>query len=355
MGAAIADRARVQVTVCCLRGHRDRVFAMPRSEADAGVDYVEVLERHSFDPLVWPRLRQIVIGRGIDVLHAHDYQTSLLALLLARAERVAPLTTVHDSAGTLRHSPDNRKILAGFPRLIAVSSGIARELVDQGAPAGRITTMLNAVDHRRFRRNPARVAEARAAFELQPEHVAICAIGRLEQPQRFDLLLDAFAKVHARLPYTRLIIAGSGTQQGRLAERCSRLGLNGACLLAGQVSDVILLHHACDLFVQSADDGGTHSAVLEAMAMETPVVATAAAGTAELVHDGVHGRIVSPGSVERLVDGIQVALANPGGTRRMAVNARQRVEGELSFEARVRRVEDIYHEVAGGTVTTLTA
>jgi glycosyltransferase involved in cell wall biosynthesis len=107
------------------------------------------------------------------------------------------------------------------------------------------------------------------------------------------------------------------------------------------------LHHAFDLFVQSSDYEGTPNAVLEGMALETPIVATEAGGTAELMHDGVHGRIIPVGNVERLIWGMQAALADPETTRKMADAARRRVEGELSFESRCRRLERIYQEVMG--------
>jgi glycosyltransferase involved in cell wall biosynthesis len=110
---------------------------------------------------------------------------------------------------------------------------------------------------------------------------------------------------------------------------------------------VVPLHHALDLFVQSSDYEGTPNSVLEAMAMETPIVATEAGGTAELVHDGVHGRILPIGRVDKLMYAISAAMLDPAATRRMKLRARQRVEGELSFESRVRKVEGIYQELIG--------
>jgi L-malate glycosyltransferase len=81
--------------------------------------------------------------------------------------------------------------------------------------------------------------------------------------------------------------------------------------------------------------------------METPVVATEAGGTAELVHDGIHGRIIPVGRGDKLMHAINAALLDRGATRRMTARARQRVEGELSFETRVRKVEGIYRELLG--------
>jgi glycosyltransferase involved in cell wall biosynthesis len=352
LGAAMADPKCVQVTVCYLRDQRDAVFAIDERAATQSVDYVEVPERHSFDPAVWGRLRQLIAERGIDLVHAHDYKTDLLALLLSRVTGVRALATVHGWTGhstreRICYYPADKRVLARYPRLIAVSSDIARELIEHGANPARVTTILNAIDHRQFRRDPESVAASRAVLGLAPHHVAIGAVGRLEPQKRFDLLLEAFAVLHINNPQLRLVIAGDGSLRQSLEEQRRALDLTGAVILTGHVTDVGSLHHAFDLFVQSSDYEGTPNAVLEAMAMETPIVATEAGGTAELVHDGVHGRIIPVGRVDRLIWGLQAALADPATTRTMAGMARRRVEGELSFESRCRRVEGIYQEVMG--------
>lgn len=357
LGAAMADPARSQVTVCYLRDGRDPSFGVTERAASVAVDYVEVTERHSFDPSVWPQLRRLIADRQIDVVHAHDYKTNLLALLLARSTGVAALSTAHGWTGhstreRVCYYPVDKRMLALFPRLIAVSSEIASELTRCGTRPDRITTVLNGIDHRQFTRERAREQEARAAMGFEPHHKVLGAVGRLEPQKRFDLLLDAFATLHAWRPDTRLVIAGDGSQKTALEIQRERLGLTDSVTLLGHVTDVIGPHHAFDLFVQSSDYEGTPNAVLEAMALETPIVATAAGGTAELVHDGVHGRIVPMGKADRLLAGIEAAFADRAATQAMAGRARRRVEGDLSFEARVRRVESIYEEVvrnaAGG-------
>ena len=352
LGAAMADPKRAHVTVCYLRDQRDRVFSIDERAEQAGVDYVEIPERHSFDPTVWSQLRRLIEVRRIDLLHAHDYKTNILALLLAKSAGVVALSTVHGWTGhstreRLCYYPADKKVLSRFSRLIAVSSEIGRELTRYGAHPSRITTVLNSIDPGQFRRDPSQVAAARAALGLAPDDVAIGAVGRLEPQKRFDLLLEAFNVVHARQPQARLFIVGDGSQRDPLTQQIHAMGLTGSCTLVGHTNDVRPSHHAFDLFVQSSDYEGTPNAVLEAMALETPIVATDAGGTSELVHDGVHGRIVPVGRVDRLIQGMQEALADSNAARKMADRARLRIEGELSFEARVRRVEGIYCEMMG--------
>ena len=351
-GATLADPARSQVTVCYLRDDRDTCFGVTERPERAGVDYLEIRERHSFDPSVWPKLRKLIAEREIDIVHAHDYKTNFLTLLLGQTGAVTPLSTVHGWTGhsfreRMCYYPADKRILGRFPKVIAVSSEIGRELIRNGASPHAVTTVLNGIDHQQFVRTRGREADIRRSFGFTPADVVLGAVGRLEPQKRFDILLDTFARLHHRRPETRLVIVGDGSSKAALEAQRKALNLEASVTLLGHVADVIPVHHAFDLFVQSSEYEGTPNAVLEAMALETPIVATDAGGTAELVEHNVHGRIVPLRNADRLFHAIESALSDPRSTRRMVERARRRVETDLSFEARVRRVEDIYEEVAG--------
>src|ERR1700741_542229 len=70
-GAAQADPRRFAITVCYLRDPRDSAFAVAGWATELPIDYVELEERRSFDPRLWPALRQLVRDRRIDIVHAH--------------------------------------------------------------------------------------------------------------------------------------------------------------------------------------------------------------------------------------------------------------------------------------------
>ena len=145
LSAAASDRRDFHVTVCYIRDARDSVFALDRKAATLGIDYVEVCERHSFDPAVWPALVRLVRDRQIDIVHSHEHKTDLLAYFLGRRQGVVPLATAHGWVGQswkekLYYEGDKR-LLTRFPRVIAVSDEIRRTLVRYGA-SDRITVVL---------------------------------------------------------------------------------------------------------------------------------------------------------------------------------------------------------------------
>jgi glycosyltransferase involved in cell wall biosynthesis len=349
-GARQHDRSRFRITVCYVRDVRDEVFGVGETARRLGVDYVEIREQHSFDTNVWPQLVALAEERRIDIVHGHDYKTNLFAWLMARRLGTIPLATSHGWTG---HSfrerwlyyPGDRRILRRLPRVIAVSSDVKGELIRSGARPSAVSVLLNGIDPDLFRRDADRRLRVRAALAIGSDVKLVGAVGRLEPQKRFDLLLEAFASVHADWPATRLVIAGDGSMRDDLEDHARRLGVSAACRFLGHRPDVAGLQDAFDVFVQSSDYEGTPNAVLEAMAMETPVVATDAGGTRELALPDVHGLIVPPGDVPRLASAIRKVIADPASAWRRAIAARRRVETELSFAERTCRLERIYDDL----------
>ncbi len=354
LGTAATRRDRFDITVCYIRDVRDQVFAIDDWARSVGIPYVEVRERHSLDPRVWPALRALVRERDIDIVHAHEYKTDVLAWLLGRTERVIPLATVHGWTG---HSwrerrvyyPLDKRVLAGFPHLIAVSGEIRSQLIQSGARPERVTTILNAIDPKLFRRQRDGGPAMRRALGLPATAFVIGAVGRLEPQKRFDLLLEVFARLRAGGGGTthplHLVIVGDGSLRAALDAQVATLGIGESVTLTGHRTDIARVHDAFDLFVQSSDYEGTPNAVLEAMALESPIVATDVGGTREIARPNEEGLIVPPSNAEALARAITAAIEDPEGLRARADAARRRVEGDLSFARRVARVEEIYERL----------
>jgi glycosyltransferase involved in cell wall biosynthesis len=353
-GARLHDSNRVAVTVCYIRDARDRVFGLDRRAAELGIDYVEIIERHSFDPGIWPKLRALVRERSIQIVHAHDHKTDAITWALGHREPIIPLSTAHGFAGQSWNErfyyAVEKRLLARFPRVIAVSAPIKAELVRTGSHPDRITLINNAIDHRAFRRNTQRRDHARRTLGLAPDDVVVGAVGRLESEKRFDLLCEAFAALRRDHSRAVLVIAGEGRLREPLTQHIARLGLEGSVKLLGHRPDIIGFHEALDAFVQSSEREGTPNSVLEAMAMETPIVATDVGGTRELVADGVHGLLVKRHDVDGLRAALDDVLTHRDRAAERASAARRRVEVDLSFEDRTRRLEDLYEDLTQSDV-----
>jgi glycosyltransferase involved in cell wall biosynthesis len=350
LGTAGTDRREFAITICYLRDLRDTRHDMAERAKALGVDYQEVTERHSFDWRVWPALKALCRSRQIELVHSHDYKTDLFALMLSRSLGIAALATAHGWVGhTWRehaiYYPVDKWLLSKFQRVIAVSTEIRSELIRTGSNPSNVDVVLNGIDPGRFDRQDDLTPVVRAELGLSPEDFVLGAVGRLEPQKRFDLLIDVVASLKRDCPAVRLLIAGDGSQRSVLQAQIDGLQLGGICRLLGHYRDVPRLHHALDLLVQSSDYEGTPNVVLEAMAMRTPVVATDAGGTAQLIESGVHGIVVPRGSAAQLSLAIARLMADVKAREQLRDAARRRVEGPLSFNARMRAVEQIYRDL----------
>jgi glycosyltransferase involved in cell wall biosynthesis len=349
-GTAAADRQRFEITVCYVRDLRDDRHDLHYRAKQLGVDYVELSERHSFDWRVWPQLIALCRLKRIELIHAHDYKTSFLGWLAARKLGIGVIATAHGWTG---HSwrerriyyPADKWVMKRFPRVIAVSGEIKRDLIAHGARADAVSVVLNGIDPANFRRDPARRGLVRAALGIPLDACLIGSVGRLEPQKRFDLLIDAVGLVRREHPNAYLVIAGDGGARADLEAQVEQLAASPWCRLVGHQSNIRDLHNALDLYVQSSDYEGTSNAVLEAMAMETAIVATDVGGTAEMIEDNAQGIVVTRGSAAELAQAMARLVGDQALRQRLSQAARLRIEGPLSFAARMRAVEDICEDL----------
>jgi glycosyltransferase involved in cell wall biosynthesis len=228
--------------------------------------------------------------------------------------------------------------------VIAVSEPIRQTLIECGSHPSRVRSIRNGIDHEVFRRVPGLKETTRRALGIPQEGLVIGAVGRIESEKRFDLLLRSAAALAPSLN-TFVVIAGGGSLQNDLARLANELGIAGRVKLLGHRDDVIDIHHTFDIYAQTSVREGIPNAVLEAMAVGTPVVATDVGGTSELITDRVHGLLVPFGDCPAMTRAFESIVAHPEDAAARAAAARDRIEHELSFQVRLATIEAIYSEL----------
>ena len=210
---------------------------------------------------------------------------------------------------------------------------IRQTLIARGAPAHRVRRLLNGVESSSLHKPPARIQPERPCAAWLPSGATVIgSIGRLGAEKRFDVLLRAAAKVS---PRPVVVLAGDGRSRAELERLADQLGVT--LYLLGHRDDVRDVYQALDVFVQSSDTEGIPNAVLEAMAMEVPIVTTDVGGTREIVEDGKLGLLVPMRDPEATARAIRRTCKDAVGRRNRVTAARARVEGELSFDTRMDR------------------
>ncbi|MGW2346229.1 glycosyltransferase family 4 protein [Streptomyces sp. NPDC001661] len=150
----------------------------------------------------------------------------------------------------------------------------------------------------------------------------IAAAGRLSPGKRYDLLLEAFTAVSAQHPDWELRIYGGGRQETRLRELVDELGLRGQARLMGTVSPIEPEFARASIVVSASDAESFGMTLVEAMRCGVPVVSTdAPLGPAEIITDGVDGRLVPVGNASALAEAVLDLIEDGPGRRRMGVAA----------------------------------
>jgi glycosyltransferase involved in cell wall biosynthesis len=143
-----------------------------------------------------------------------------------------------------------------------------------------------------------------------------------------------------------LLLIGDGEEEEALRELAAREGVADRTLFVGWRTDVGDLLRAVDLFALPSHNEGMGKALVEAMYLERPVVASRVGGVPELVEDGVEGLLVPPRSPADLADALDRLLRDPQRARELGARAARRAR-EYSSERMVQRLADLYEELCG--------
>ena len=227
--------------------------------------------------------------------------------------------------------------------LIAPSPAIERELIVAGYSRKRIHYIPNGVPMPELR-DAANRAEARADLAEADPSLAIgndaplaVYTGRLHEMKGLDYLVRAWPRVLKQLPTARLWLVGDGPHRQALHELIGHLGLWGFVYMAGSFDDVEEFLRAADLFVLPSLEEGMSLAVLEAMAIGLPVIATNIPANEAIVADGLTGRLSPPRNADRLAELVIELFNDRPQAQRLADAAHQQVIEKFSID---RMIDD---------------
>ncbi len=235
-----------------------------------------------------------------------------------------------------------------YPRsdaVISVSQGVADDLVQNfGLPAKRSRVIHNPIDIARVRSLAAGPCD-HPWLPATPEHPVLVAVGKLQVAKGYPYLLDAFRRIHAERPGTRLLILGEGPERGSIERTISDYGLGQDVALLGFQVDPYRFMSRATHFIHAALWEGFPNVLVEAMACGLPVVATdCPSGPSEIVADGVDGLLVPVADPEALARASLSILSDPARAREISAAAASTVE-RFSVEHVVARYADVFQEV----------
>ena len=314
--------------------------------AGAGVKFFALSMRGEVDLAAGLRIRKLINKYKYDIIHCHTSHAHSLAFLASIGTGVTRLVTRRVDFSIFRHSflhlsGIKYRFMADY--YIAISHKIKEVMVTDGIPDQRIFVVHSGIDPQRFM--PANGDYLLSEFDISDEQKVVINVAHLAGHKGQKYLVRAIPHVLAKLPGTRFFIVGKGELMNELKEIASELGLKRELIFTGFRSDVAAFYKIAALYVMSSVQEGLGTAVLDALALAIPVVATNAGGLPEIIQNGKTGRLVAAADPEALAEGMIELLTRPELAEAMGHEGQAMVQRRFSIGAMVDNNIEAYKKI----------
>lgn len=288
-------------------------------------------------------IKRIVHSHSIEIIHATDAYTAMLAALAFRKKQVKPkIIWSNVGIGSKTYAIMRKLCGNSFDMIIAVSNFIRNRMIEEGFDPKSIIVysqsrkMIDASEDR---------GSIRKGFSLSDEDVVIGSVGRVVMLKGNMTLVEAMPKVLSSCPNAKLMIVGDGPQRKELEEKCESLKIDDRVLFTGFRTDIENVYAAFDIVAFPTYYEALGYIPYEAMYYRKPLIASLTGGVPEIVHDGYNGILVPPAIVDEWADGIIKLISDEETVKRFVQNGREYYDRYLKKEDEAVTVEKIYTQL----------
>jgi glycosyltransferase involved in cell wall biosynthesis len=348
---------RVFTEVCWLRrrGHAAGLVVPPGSALGAraeraGIPVAWILMPRALDPCAVARIARRLRQEGAQVLVTHSSVDAWTGGLAARLVSV-PVVRMRHLSVPVQRNPFSRAVYTALcDKIVTTGEAIRTLLVERlrVSPA-KVVSIPTGVDPEEF--HPSRVDPTRIRRELGLERGTplLGMIAVLRSWKGHLVFLQALRRVRESHPDVHAVLVGDGPFRSVIQDAIRCHGLEARVHLLGHREDVAEILSGLDVVVSASTAAeGIPQALLQALAMRRPVVASDVGGIPEVIRHGETGWLVPPGDPQALGSAVVEALSDRAGAQRMGEQGRKMVEADYSLQRMGERMEELYRSLAAG-------
>ncbi len=293
------------------------------------------------------------------IVHTHNSKAGFIGRLAARLARVPIIVhTVHGFAFHDQEPPWRQHLFRNLEcaayywcdKMIFISQPLIDwALRERVARPEKIVKIYSGIELEKFQ--PATEAarnRIRKQWGLKKNHKVMGIVSKLWEGKGHADLLRAFAEIRKEIPQARLVIVGEGDLRASLEHQASELKIGDSVIFTGFRDDIPDIVSMLDVAVLPSLFEGMGRVLLEAMAMERPVVASRVGGIPDLVDHGVNGLLVPPEDAGELAAAIKKILLDPQLGREMGRAGQKKVSEQFSADYMAQAIERVYRELMVG-------
>lgn len=301
---------------------------------------------HRILPGIFVDLSRLMKEKHIHIVRTHRYHPNVYGRVAAFLAGVPVIVaSVHDNY-RMDKRPKRRivnHILSKITdKIVAVSESIKKDIVryDKIDPS-KILVIPNGVDTERF--NPeGNFANIKEEFLIKDNDIVIGFVGRIVPAKGLEYLIDTLSYLKEEFKNLKLLIIGEGAIVARLHEQAKEKKVYDSIIFAGGRRDIPDILSCIDIFVMPSIAEGLPNALLEAMAMGRPIVATEVGGIPEVMKNGVNGLLVPPRDPIALATAMKGLIGNDRLAAQMGHAARDLVQDKFSMRATAQKWQTLY-------------
>lgn len=323
-----------------------------------GLKVRKLEKRFKGDPSVIQMLVKIIKEEKIDIIHTHGENGNFYGRIAAKIYKTPRLiTTVHTfyretlrdryKLSWMRNFAYWQDILTSklCDAIIAVNNSIRDNLVTAGVNRKKIKVIPNGIDVDNYENVTSGSAELKVSLGLKGNEIVIGTAGRLSLVKNIETLLLAGKEVIKAIPEVRLVIIGDGPQMQYLKKLSLKLGISGYVIFTGWQMDITKYLSIMDIFVNTSLIEGSSFAILEAMALTKPVIATNVGGNPELIVAGETGHLTPFNDANALTSSILDILEDKDKALQMGKAGRKQVETHFHEKQMLKLTKEVYLEL----------
>ncbi len=337
------DRSKFRVTVILPEGSKLCEFVRVFPE----VTLLEAphMADKSYDKNCVSYLKNLFPKIKPDLLHTH---ASLSARIAGRSAKVPVIVATRHcieplprGIKALAHSILNNALCDYY---LAVSNAVKDNLLASGIRPDKIRIVNNGVRPVK-ELSPEEKLSIRKKYNMDEADVVFGVFARLEPVKGHKYYIKAARQVLKEIPTAKFLIVGNGSQEQELHNLVVKYGLQKNVMFTGFVPDTTELLNICDVNVISSESEAMSLALLEAMSLGKPTIATKVGGNPELIANGEDGILVSYADSATLSLAMMRMICNRNLAQQMGEAARNKFDNGYTVEKMVARLENVYQEV----------
>jgi glycosyltransferase involved in cell wall biosynthesis len=317
-----------------------------------GAEFISLDRKGKFDFAVAFKVLRLLRRKEVDIIQPFLTPATFFALLPAIADHTAARIVTErgrvpgDAGLGTKLYWAAEDFLTRFADLIVSNSDVGKcGLVERGIEPSRIRVIYNGVNFDRLMPKPDKVIQIRTQMGLPPGGQVVGIVGRLTPVKDHATFLQASVLISKVLPETRFAIVGDGELRGSLESMAKELNIHSRITFFGNQHDVGSYISAFDIACLCSLREGCSNAILEAMALGKPVVATDVGGNRELVSSRETGILVPPKNPQAMAGSIVACLMQPQWAQEMGLRAQQMVLGRFGQDRMVQEYQTLYEGV----------